>query len=234
MNIFTNIYVDVLLRVLFALTTGGLIGWERKNKGKPVGIITNILVCLGATVLAIYQQLLHTGIEIHGFSLLIANNYSSNEGRIVAQIVSGIGFLGAGTIMRDKNSVSGITTAATLWIMACLGIVIGSGYWFLSLVSVISVVFTLFFLKYFVNRVIDHKRLVNIQITSDGMLDPRDIFNEFGLSFNKQRIVKIEREEGRFVKTFVIQLFIPKYIDIDKMIKTLLERDSVYKCVVIL
>ena len=160
-------HLELLARMCFAMLIGGIIGWERKIRGNPVGIITNMLVCVGATTLAIYQQLSTTGLIIYGFDLIMSNpNLPENDGRIVAQIVSGIGFLGAGTILRDRHSdeVSGITTAATLWIMACLGIVIGSGYWFLSLTSSGFIIIILFFVKGFVNRVLEHKKLVKISI----------------------------------------------------------------------
>lgn len=224
-----NPYYEIILRIVFAIFAGGVIGLERKMKGKPVGVITNILVCLGATMLAIYQQLLYNGIEMHGWSVTPKTlNLSANSGRIVAQIVSGIGFLGAGTIMRDHNSVSGITTAATLWIMACLGIVIGSGYWFLSVVSVFSVVFILFFVKNFINTVIDHKRLMLITMSCDNSIDIVHLFKEFGLSFNRYKVVKIEKEKGQLLKIIRIKIFIPKYINFDKMIQDISQRDGIH------
>ena len=222
-------YYEVILRMAFAIFTGCMIGWERKMKGKPVGVITNVLVCLGATMLAIYQQLLYSGIEMHGFSIAPQTlNLSANSGRIVAQIVSGIGFLGAGTIMRDQNTVSGITTAATLWITACLGIVIGSGYWFLSLVSVFSVIFILFFVKNFINTVIDHKRLMSITISCGNSVDIVNLFNEFGLSFSRYKVVKIEKKNGQIIKIIRIKILIPKYINFDKMIQDISQREGIY------
>lgn len=224
-----NPYIEVILRIAFAIFTGGIVGWERKMKGKPVGVITNVLVCLGATMLAIYQQLIYNGVEIHGLTLTPQTlNLSVNSGRIVAQIVSGIGFLGAGTIMRDKNSVSGITTAATLWIMACLGIVIGSGYWFLSFISVFSVVFILFFVKNFINTVIDHKRLVVLSISCDNSIDIVGLFEEFGLTFNRYKVMKIEKKENQLLKIIRIKILIPEYINYDKMIYEISQREGIY------
>ncbi|MGL5956651.1 MAG: MgtC/SapB family protein [Brevinema sp.] len=228
-----NIYLELLARISFAVFAGGLIGWERKIRGKPVGIITNTLVCVGATILAIYQQLSYAGLEIYGFQLSIPEAGGNNNGRIVAQIVSGIGFLGAGTIMRDRHSdaVSGITTAATLWIMACLGIVIGSGYWFLSLSSVITIAMILFFGKRVVSRVLDHKSLVTFHIVYDKELDLYDLFRSFGLKFSNKQTIKIKKTENNtLLHTIQLKVFIPDYINLDKMVLEIRDNKMIHEC----
>ncbi len=223
-------HFELLARMCFAVLIGGIIGWERKIHGKPVGIITNMLVCVGATILAIYQQLSTTGIIIYGFDLIASTTNSNiNDGRIVAQIVSGIGFLGAGTIMRDRHSdgISGITTAATLWIMACLGIVIGSGYWFLSLLSSGFIVIILFFVKGFVNRVVEHKKLVSINIICKKTLDLDTLFNSYELKIMENRTIKISVDK----KTIQVKIYVPSYISIEKIleeIKTKMDTDKVH------
>ena len=211
-------HFELLARLGFAMLVGGIVGWERKIRGKPVGIITNMLVCIGATILAVYQQLSTTGLILYGFDLVnSAPNLPENDGRIVAQIVSGIGFLGAGTIMRDRNSdeISGITTAATLWIMACLGIVIGSGYWFLSITSSIFIMIILFFVKGFVNRVLEHKKLAKINIICKKNIDLDNLFNTNGLKIIEKRISKMSVDK----KTIQVKSFVPSYINIERIME---------------
>lgn len=104
-----------LQRVLLAMLVGGLIGMERELRDKDAGFRTMILICTGATLFTT-------------FSIGIATELS-DPARIAAQIVSGIGFLGAGVIIQDSGKIKGLTTASTIWLTAALGMGIGSGYW---------------------------------------------------------------------------------------------------------
>lgn len=130
-EIFSSIYFSVVLRLLMAVVFGGLIGLEREFHGRPAGLRTHILVCMGATIIMISPELLSsyfTG-SVESQSIRI------DPGRIIAGIVTGIGFLGAGAIIRIGDLVRGLTTAACIWFTAALGIVIGGGHYFLALVS---------------------------------------------------------------------------------------------------
>ncbi len=116
--------LDLLVELLLSTILGGAIGWEREASGKPAGLRTNILICLGATLLADlsirFSELTAPGI---GAAAVVR----ADPGRIAAQIVTGVGFLGAGTILQAKGSVTGLTTAATLWVVAAIGMAVGSG-----------------------------------------------------------------------------------------------------------
>lgn len=110
-------YRGSMLRLVFAAVLGGIIGLEREASDKPAGFRTNLLICVGAALLT----------DLSGF---VARNLASpgmtaDPGRIAAQIVSGIGFLGAGTILQSRGSVHGLTTAATMWVVAAIGIAVG-------------------------------------------------------------------------------------------------------------
>src|SRR5690554_6224470 len=111
--------LDLLLRLLLAAVLGGLVGVERAIGGKPAGFRTNLLICVGATLL--------TELSIGVATLAPPGRIAGDPARIAAQIVSGIGFLGAGTIIQSRGSVVGLTTAATLWVVAAIGIAAGSG-----------------------------------------------------------------------------------------------------------
>ena len=110
-----NQYPDLLVSIKaisISVLVGGLIGLEREKQHKPAGIRTNILICLGATVFTLISR----QVSLDG---------NSDPTRIVAQIVTGVGFLGAGAIMRQGNNVQGLTTAAEIWVAAALGICCG-------------------------------------------------------------------------------------------------------------
>lgn len=106
-------WAEILL-VATALVCGMIIGHERKSRKKPVGRRTLTLICTGSTIFTFCSILLATG--------------PGDATRIASNIVTGIGFLGAGTIMRDRGTVTGMTTAATIWIVAGIGMLIGAGY----------------------------------------------------------------------------------------------------------
>ncbi len=133
-------YIDVIIRIMGALIVGGLIGFERERHNRPAGLRTHILVCMGACAIALVECAITAQMsELHsgdtGVSIAI--------GRIVAQVVSGVGFLGAGTIVLSKRKISGLTTAASLWNAACLGIAIGYGFYLLAILSCVLILIVL-------------------------------------------------------------------------------------------
>ncbi len=134
----------MLLRMFSAILIGGIIGLERKYKKKPAGMITSIFVCLGAAIVAITQELLvMRSIELVTAFPELQQVIKVDVGRMTAQVVSGIGFLGAGVIMYNKDKISGITTATILWVLASLGLLIGHGYLLMAFMVTILIIFTL-------------------------------------------------------------------------------------------
>lgn len=124
-----------LFRSGIAVVCGGLIGVERERKGKPAGFRTNILICLGA---ALFMQI--------GELLQARLNTGADVSRIAAQVASGVGFIGAGTILHSRTAITGLTSAATIWVVASIGMLAGAGYPTLALVSTTLVVLTLWVL----------------------------------------------------------------------------------------
>lgn len=229
MNIY-NDYQEIIFRILFSILAGVVVGLERKSKGKPVGLITNTMVCFGATMLSIYQQITVLGVQHYGFTLAY-HELTSNGSRIVAQIVSGIGFLGAGTIIRDNNKVSGITTAAVLWFMACFGIIIGAGYWFLSFACLITVVFVLYVMKELDRRVIDHSQMATIIMTCDGSVNVVQIFEEYDIKIRRYVVTKVHKnDDGHWIRSIVIKTSAPPYINLKKMIGEVSQKEGVLSC----
>lgn len=119
---------EIFLRLVLAALAGGLIGFERKAVHKPAGLRTHMIVCLGAA--------LFTLVSITAFT-------DADPSRIVAGIVTGIGFLGAGTIFRAENHVKGLTTAASLWSVGAIGIAMGIGEYLLAAVATVLVIIIL-------------------------------------------------------------------------------------------
>jgi putative Mg2+ transporter-C (MgtC) family protein len=118
--------LTTLLRLALAVVLGGLIGFERETEGKPAGLRTHALVCLGAALFMLIS------IQSPEF---FPGAKTVDPGRIAAGVVTGIGFLGAGTIMQAKGSVKGLTTAASIWAVAAIGLAIGVGYYITAAVA---------------------------------------------------------------------------------------------------
>lgn len=120
-------YLSIIIRLVLAVILGGIIGIERSGSNHDAGLRTHILVCLGSASVMIMSEAL-------------AIDYGGDVMRIGAQVVSGIGFLGAGCILVHGKRIRGLTTAAGLWATACLGLVIGAGYYFIAVIMAVLVI----------------------------------------------------------------------------------------------
>ena len=120
---------DDLFGILLAIVLGAVVGIERQVSGKSAGLRTNVLICLGAAVFTIISKQMASG--------------STDVTRIAAQIVTGVGFLGAGAIIQDTGGVRGLTTAATIWLVASIGMACGAGYYALAAISTLLAVLVL-------------------------------------------------------------------------------------------
>ncbi|CAM3030132.1 MgtC/SapB family protein [Paenibacillus sediminis] len=128
--------VHILLRLLTAMLLGGLIGLERERSNHAAGLRTHILVCLGSALIML--------LSIYGFSEFVnEGNVRIDPARLAASVITGIGFLGAGTILFTGKSITGLTTAASVWIVAALGLAVGAGFYFAASVSTVLVLLTL-------------------------------------------------------------------------------------------
>lgn len=122
---------DICLRLLCATVVGMIIGIEREHSRRPAGMRTHILVALGSCVVMIISQIIFYQYKELGAS--------PDPARLSAQVITGVGFLGAGTIMREGATVKGLTTAASLWAVACLGIAAGGGYYGVAIVGMLFI-----------------------------------------------------------------------------------------------
>lgn len=163
-------YTEILARLLLSALIGGIIGIEREASNRPAGFRTHILVSVGSTL------------------LMLVSIYSVPEGadqaRIAAQVVSGIGFLGAGTILRTGNHIKGLTTAASLWVCAGIGLAIGSGFYFGGLVTALIVLLSLMVLSKVEKNILrGANRVVRVTAT-----DRSGLIGEVGVAFGRQNI----------------------------------------------
>ena len=121
----------LLLRIATAVVIGAVIGIDREIKNRPAGMRTHVLVCVGAALMALIEQ----GYVADVVALGLSGTVNTSMGRITSTVVSGVGFLGAGTIFVAEHMITGLTTAASLWCTACIGLAVGSGYILMALLS---------------------------------------------------------------------------------------------------
>ena len=125
--------LDITLRLLLAIALGGIIGLEREASQKPAGLRTHILISVSAAMMMVLSQLMLAGKETAGSDML----------RVAAAVITGMGFIGAGTIIQSQGMVHGLTTASTLWTVAGLGLVVGAGYYLVAVLFSVLVIATL-------------------------------------------------------------------------------------------
>ena len=135
----SSIQFEMLIRLLVSAVLGGLVGIERGSGDRPAGFRTHILVCLGSTFLMLVSTYGFDGFD----QTPIEYPPNRDQARIAAQVVSGIGFLGAGTILHEGITVRGLTTAASLWIVSAIGLATGAGMYFISTIATIITLITL-------------------------------------------------------------------------------------------
>ena len=135
---------DVFLRMLCSMAVGMVIGTEREYSKRPAGMRTHILVALGACAVMLTGQMVFAQYSVYGAT--------PDPARLAAQVITGVGFLGAGTIMREGPTVRGLTTAASLWAVACLGVAAGGGYYAIALVGMVFIFITLTIFEMLQNR----------------------------------------------------------------------------------
>lgn len=126
-------YWEIIFRLGLAVVFGGAVGFERESQNLPAGFRTHILVCVGAALIMM--------VSAYGFTGPLANMV--DRSRIAASVVTGIGFLGAGTILRQRGNIRGLTTAASIWVVSAIGLAVGIGFYFPALLATMVVLVSL-------------------------------------------------------------------------------------------
>lgn len=211
----------IILRISLAILLGTIIGVEREIKNRPAGMRTHILVCLGACIISL--------IESSFVSSLSASTESSvayNFGRLSAQVISGIGFLGAGTILFTDRKITGLTTAASLWNTACLGIAIGYGYYLIAIVGSIFVILVLIMMQ----RIIHVRISKKVEIKFVHRVETIEYINKY---FDENMIQVVDQDfnvnstDGQNIYTNVYTLHLPSSITYTDIVNHLSEHVNV-------
>lgn len=220
----TNLsWVDMLLRIVSAIVIGGIIGFERERHNRPAGLRTHILVCLGACVITLLESMMMhrmTGLASDG------SDISMSIGRVAAQVISGVGFLGAGTIVLSQKRISGLTTAASLWNAACLGLAVGYGFYLLAFVSCVLVLLVLALLS----RLIHVNTEKRVEVKFVHRTETMDYINEY---FEKKNVVILDLDfhmdltDGKNLYTNVYQLKLPSHTTYTDIVAHLAEHKNV-------
>ncbi len=201
----TQITTEVAsFRLLISFIAGGFIGWDRERRLQPAGLRTHILICMGATLVMIV-------------SIFIPQTFqdfqNGDPGRIAAQAVSGIGFLGAGAILKFGVNIKGLTTAASIWITAALGLAVGTGLYVVSIISVVFILFVLRALDLFERFVFTQKSTKAIKITvNNNQFDVdyvKDVLKEYKI---KIITVDIDSDIEKNTKIYIFYIIFPEKI----------------------
>lgn len=177
-TLFGSYELAILVKLLLAAVAGGLVGLEREKHGRPAGLRTNLLVSVGACTMMIVSEaffLKYAGLDVQSVLRL-------DPSRTAAQIVTGIGFLGAGVILKEGASVRGLTTAATLWVVAGLGMAFGMGHFSLGILSTALALISLTLLKR-LDPVMKKDRFLTLMVTAEN----RDSLNDELLAILEKR-----------------------------------------------
>jgi putative Mg2+ transporter-C (MgtC) family protein len=194
---------DLILRLLIATVLGGLVGLEREWSNHAAGFRTHILVCIGSATIML--------LSIYGFSEFASEpNVRMDPARLAAQVISGIGFLGAGAILRNGSKVSGLTTAASLWVVAAIGLCTGAGFFFGAAVATVFVLLSLFVLNKWERHLMRHRRNQDMVIRiydlpgSLGRISTK--FGEQGIQITKLRMQPEESMDHAGKQVSVMEL----------------------------
>jgi putative Mg2+ transporter-C (MgtC) family protein len=206
--------LEYSLRIGAALVIGMIVGLEREFQGKPAGIRTNILMCVGSCLIMIIS--LKVAEQSEGYA---------DPGRIAAQVITGVGFLCAGTIMRSRFSISGLTTAATIWVLSALGLASGAGYYLLAAVGTVAIVIVLILIRYLESYIISRRTTVKIHVEMKKSSMAPSMVNDI---IHKRDIpredLKYQSEEEKLITIFE---YTASKKELDKVLKQLSSIDGV-------
>jgi putative Mg2+ transporter-C (MgtC) family protein len=161
---------DIAIRLIIGALLGALVGFERERQGQPAGLRTHIILVIGATLTMTLS--VNIAIQFRPFDI------SGDPARLAAQVISGIGFLGAGAILRYGATIKGLTTATSLWTMAVVGLTVGAGHFISAIAATVLIMITLIILNVFEKRFIHAYVTMLVQVIADNRLHLLDEVNE--------------------------------------------------------
>lgn len=205
---------SILVRLILAVIAGGIIGMERGKHGSAAGLRTHILVCIGATMTALTGIFVYETLGISGDVL-----------RLAAQVISGIGFLGAGMIIvKNTNTITGLTTAAGMWATAAIGIAVGFGFYFGALIATVACVFTAAFLSRLDKR---HKQATHIYVEICVNKNINEILDKIRESLDPDAIIEAIPPKSNVPNTVGIYVTVSNIKTIDQIKEQISELEGI-------
>lgn len=190
--------VGALFKLVLAMALGAAVGFERRRKGQIAGVRTFALICMGATLamlISIYIPQVYMGLK------------NGDPGRIAAQVVSGVGFLGAGAIIQMKGSVRGLTTAAGIWMSACIGLAIGAGMYLVAIIATFLIIFVLVYIERYEHRAnfLWESKIVRVKVNDivTDSAEMHDLFNQFGVHISDE-FLKYDYDNNITIINYII------------------------------
>lgn len=213
MTLYGMDFYEFMLRLFIACVVGGLFGLERKSRGKPAGMKTNMLACAGAAIVSVIQLMISNKTAAVGLDI---TSLKADPTRLTAQVISGLGFLGAGVIMTGGDKVKGLTTAATLWLVAVLGIGIGYGFYYFILPASVMILFLSYLIKKFETTFIDKRKIKKIILEYEHSDDLESVIKEIAKEKDikilvDKKISEIDEGENIIIKK-IMHFSLPRYV----------------------
>ncbi|OON93549.1 MAG: hypothetical protein ATN31_05890 [Candidatus Epulonipiscioides saccharophilum] len=205
--------IPIFIRIMIATFFSGILGILSGRKGRAAGLKTHILVCVGATTAMLTNQYIYS------------QSLSGDPTRIAAQVISGIGFIGAGTIIvTGKQQIKGVTTAASLWTCACLGLAIGTGYYSGAFISWLFILITLTFFRKYETKLHVKMLIHEIYMEVSSQQEISDIINYYksvGCSLYNLDMQKAKISGGENMISLFVTVSFPHGVDIESIIDNL-------------
>lgn len=223
MESLTTIHIspmDAAIRLLLAMLAGGLVGMEREMRRQTAGLRTHILISLGSCLLMMLSIWMPQSVGLD----------KGDPGRIAAQVVSGIGFLGAGAFIKIGNNVKGMTTAASLWVVAAIGLTIGGGMWIAGLITLVLVLIALAALEPVERKLFPAERIKYIGIWfAENTADRGKVLDVLAKHGIRVQSVDASQDVARQSTKFSVLAKIPIDVDIERLFKDLRHIGNVEK-----
>lgn len=222
---------SVFIRLILALILGGLIGLDRALRHRPAGPRTYALVCVGAALTMVLSQYEYVMLTTDWAPMAEAVGLKTDVSRFGAQVINGIGFLGAGTVIAtNQQKVKGLTTASGLWASACLGLVVGSGFYEAAIFAFLLILVTMWLLRPLEEVIIERSRNINIYVEFRSIADMGEILktikdqdiNIFDMDIHHGREQIVQKPNA------VLYLRMPHRVPHHELITLLSDLDEVY------
>ncbi len=220
---------STVLRLLLACLCGGLIGLERERKRQPAGFRTYMLVCMGASLTMLLSQYEFMMISTRWAETAALVGVKTDVARFGAQVINGIGFLGAGTIIvTGHQEVKGLTTAAGLWASACMGLAIGAGFYECTLVGFVFIFFSIRFFPSVENFLLSNSRNLNLYIEFDAVQDMTSIIARVKDRSIEVYDIELEQEKKSGSLSAMLSLRLPKRLSHAEAISSLADLSCIH------